>query len=179
MTKWKSARSGRNARASCAHVSLRLYNALYTALCPRLADRAADPLERLFAGNAYFANKQTTKNPDAFTILSQGQAPQILWIGCADSRIPEIIVCHCKPGDMFVHRNIANTIHPDDDSAASVVEYAVAHLKVDKVVVCGHTKCGGAMASLTDLDLGETLNRWLQPLRGYAQTPDQSLKECS
>jgi carbonic anhydrase len=68
-----------------------------------------------------------------------------------------------------VHRNIANTIHPHDDNAASVVEYAVAHLEVDKVVVCGHTKCGGAMASLTGVDLGETLNRWLQPLRAYVQ----------
>lgn len=86
-------------------------------------------------------------------------------MGCADSRIPETTVCHCKPGDIFVHRNIANTIHADDINAGSVVEYAVTHLKVQKVVVCGHTKCGGAMASLTDADLGETLNKWLQPIR--------------
>ena len=147
----------------------RLLNELQTALCSRFADPSADPLERLFTGNAYYASKQTTKNPDAFTVLSIGQTPQILWIGCADSRIPETTVCHCKPGDIFVHRNIANTIHLDDYNAASVVEYAVTHLKVDKVVVCGHTKCGGAMASLTDVDLGETLNRWLQPLREYVQ----------
>lgn len=125
----------------------------------------ADPLELLVTGNAYYANKATSKNPDAFVILSQGQTPQILWIGCADSRIPETTVCHCKPGDIFVHRNIANTIHADDINAASVVEYAVTHLKVAKVVVCGHTKCGGAIASLTDADLGETLNKWLHPLR--------------
>ena len=125
----------------------------------------ADPLELLVTGNAYYANKATSKNPNAFTVLSQGQTPQILWIGCADSRIPETTVCHCKPGDIFVHRNIANTIHANDINAASVVEYAVTHLKVAKVVVCGHTKCGGAIASLTDVDLGETLNKWLHPLR--------------
>jgi len=166
-TKWEGARLG-----------TRLYNALHTALCSHFADPSADPLERLFTGNAYYASKQTTKNPDTFKILSQGQTPQILWIGCADSRIPETTVCHCKPGDIFVHRNIANTIHPDDYNAASVVEYAVTHLKVDKVVVCGHTKCGGAMASLTDVDLGETLNRWLQPLRAYVRyyEPDSFLR---
>lgn len=76
-------------------------------------------------------------------------------------------MCHCKPGDIFVHRNIANTIHAGDVNAASVVEYAVTHLKVDRVVVCGHTKCGGAMASLTDVDLGEMLDKWLHPLREY------------
>jgi carbonic anhydrase len=130
-----------------------------------LTDLSVGPLERLLTGNAHYANKQTAKNPDAFAILSKGQTPQILWIGCADSRIPETTICHCKPGDIFVHRNIANTIHADDYNAASVVEYAVTHLKVDKVVICGHTKCGGAMASLTDTDLGETLNRWLHPLR--------------
>jgi carbonic anhydrase len=86
-------------------------------------------------------------------------------VGCADSRIPETTVCHCKPGDIFVHRNIANTIRADDINAAGVVEYAVTHLKVQRVVVCGHTKCGGAVASLTDADLGETLNKWLQPVR--------------
>lgn len=130
-----------------------------------IAHLIADSLARLVTGNAYYANKMISKDPDAFAILSQGQAPQVLWIGCADSRIPETTVCHCKPGDIFVHRNIANTIHADDINAASVVEYAVTHLKVERVVVCGHTKCGGAMASLTDSDLGATLNKWLHPLR--------------
>ncbi|KAF1363085.1 carbonic anhydrase [Lizonia empirigonia] len=126
---------------------------------------AKDPLERLVTGNAYYANKAISKNPDAFTLLSQGQRPQILWIGCAGSHVPETTICHCKPGDIFVHRNIANAIHADDVNAASVVEYAVTHLKVNKVVVCGHTKCGGTLASLTDADMGETLNKWLHPIR--------------
>ena len=114
-----------------------------------------------------YAQRTAERDPDAFTNLAQGQAPEILWIGCADSRIPETTVCHGKPGDIFVHRNIANTVHENDLNAASVVEYAVAHLKVKKVVVCGHTRCGGANAALGDADLGQTLNTWLHPVREY------------
>ena len=80
-------------------------------------------------------------------------------------------MCGCGPGDIFVHRNIANCVHPDDVSSASVVEYAVTHLKVKKVVVCGHTKCGGANAALSDADLGTTLNTWLHPVREYVHLP--------
>ncbi|KAI4710938.1 hypothetical protein J4E89_004528 [Alternaria sp. Ai002NY15] len=124
-----------------------------------------EPLAHLLTGNATYRTDTTALDPNAFTLLAQGQAPDILWIGCADSRIPETTVCHCKPGEIFVHRNIANTVHPDDLSAASVVEYAVVHLKVNKVVVCGHTKCGGANAALGDDDLGGVLNKWLGPVR--------------
>jgi len=124
-----------------------------------------EPLAHLLTGNATYRTDTTALDPNAFTLLAQGQAPDILWIGCADSRIPETTVCHCKPGEIFVHRNIANTVHADDLSAASVVEYAVVHLKVNKVVVCGHTKCGGANAALGDDDLGGVLNKWLSPVR--------------
>ncbi|KAH6865629.1 carbonic anhydrase [Alternaria rosae] len=124
-----------------------------------------EPLAHLLSGNLTYRTDTTALDPNAFTLLAQGQAPDILWIGCADSRIPETTVCHCKPGEIFVHRNIANTVHPDDLSAASVVEYAVVHLKVNKVVVCGHTKCGGANAALGDDDLGCVLNKWLGPVR--------------
>jgi carbonic anhydrase len=117
MTKWKGARCG-----------FRLYSALHIAVCSRFADPSVDLLERLFTGNAYYASKQTMKNPDAFTILSQGRTPQILWLGCADSRILETTMCYCKSGDIFVHHKLANTIHSDDYNAASVVQYTVAHL---------------------------------------------------
>lgn len=126
-----------------------------------------DPIDRIVAGNRLFAQKTSEANPNAFLELTKGQWPEILWVGCADSRIPETTVCDCMPGDIFVHRNIANCVHPDDVSAASVVEYAVTHLGVKKVVVCGHTKCGGAIASLSDADLGTTLNTWLHPVREY------------
>ncbi|KAF2264721.1 carbonic anhydrase [Lojkania enalia] len=124
-----------------------------------------DAIDRIVAGNRVYAQKTTEKDPNAFVELSKGQAPEILWIGCADSRVPETTVCDCQPGELFVHRNIANTVHADDINVASVVEYAVAHLKVKKVVVCGHTKCGGANAALGDADLGVTLNTWLHPVR--------------
>ncbi|KAJ4295301.1 hypothetical protein N0V90_007312 [Kalmusia sp. IMI 367209] len=126
---------------------------------------AADPIDRIVAGNRVFAQKTSEANPNAFVDLTKGQWPEILWVGCADSRVPETTVCDCRPGDIFVHRNIANCVHPDDVSAASVVEYAVVHLQVKKIVVCGHTKCGGANAALSDADLGTTLNTWLHPVR--------------
>lgn len=126
---------------------------------------ASDPIGRLLEGNAEYARKKTEEDPAHFEELSKGQSPEVLWIGCADSRVPETTVCECKPGDIFVHRNIANCVHRDDINVASVVEYAVTHLKVQKVVVCGHTRCGGAVASLGDGDLGETLNTWLHATR--------------
>jgi hypothetical protein len=124
-----------------------------------------DPLDRLLALNRLYAQHTTAKDPNAFIDLAKGQAPEILWLGCSDSRLSESTICQCKPGDIFVHRNIANTVHADDINSASVVEYAVTHLKVKKVVVCGHTKCGGATAALGDADLGLTLNTWLHPVR--------------
>ena len=124
-----------------------------------------DALDHLLYGNKRFVRSTTEKHPNAFADLARGQAPEVLWIGCADSRVPETTVCYCKPGDIFVHRNIANTVHANDFNAASVVEYAVTHLKVDRVIVCGHTNCGGAVASLGEADLGETLNTWLHPVR--------------
>jgi hypothetical protein len=124
-----------------------------------------DPLDRLLALNRLYAQHTTAQDPNAFVNLAKGQAPEILWLGCSDSRLSESTICQCKPGDIFVHRNIANTVHADDINSASVVEYAVAHLKVKKVVVCGHTKCGGATAALGDADLGQTLNTWLHPVR--------------
>ncbi|KAF2020708.1 carbonic anhydrase [Aaosphaeria arxii CBS 175.79] len=125
----------------------------------------ADAVDRIIAGNRVYSKLAAEQDPNHFVELSKGQAPEVLWIGCADSRIPETTVCHSKPGELFVHRNIANCVHADDINAASVVEYAVAHLKVQKVVVCGHTKCGGANAALGDADLGTTLNTWLHPVR--------------
>ncbi|OCL00493.1 carbonic anhydrase [Cenococcum geophilum 1.58] len=124
-----------------------------------------DALERIVAGNKIYARKIIEQDPQFFKTLATSQSPEILWIGCADSRVPETTVCDCKPGDIFVHRNIANCLHADDLNASSVIEYATAYLKVKKIVVCGHTKCGGANAALGDADLGPTLNTWLLPLR--------------
>ena len=79
--------------------------------------------------------------------------------------MPETTICDCKPGDIFVHRNIANIVTTKDVSVNSVMDFSVGAVKVKRIVVCGHTKCGGANASLSDDDLGENLNAWLAPLR--------------
>lgn len=104
-----------------------------------------------------------------FTVNAAGQNPPILWIGCSDSRVPESVVCHVKPGDMFVHRNIANQFNEDDDSANSVLTYGVEALGVEHVIIVGHTSCGGVLASLSGakgdvLPDSKSLQRYLTPL---------------
>lgn len=128
-----------------------------------------ESIDRLVTGSKKYAGRTVESKPDFFKTLAGGQSPEILWIGCADSRVPETTVCDCGPGDIFVHRNIANLIHASDFSSGSVIDYAVDHLKVKQIVLCGHTKCGGAAASLGNADLGSNLNSWLKPLRELRQ----------
>jgi len=118
------------------------------------------------------------KQPDFFKKSAEGQSPKLLWIGCADSRVPESIVMAAKPGDIFVHRNIANQFHLSDDSAQSVLTYAVAHLGVEHVAVVGHTLCGGAAAchsaatqppDPSQPPLAPALGRWLEPMTTLAK----------
>jgi carbonic anhydrase len=89
----------------------------------------------------------------------------IVWLGCSDSRCPETTILGLQPGDVFVHRNIANIVSPTDINTSAVIEYAVAHLKVKHVVLCGHTACGGAAAALSDARVGGVLDTWLTPLK--------------
>ncbi|KAK4690889.1 carbonic anhydrase, partial [Lecanoromycetidae sp. Uapishka_2] len=114
--------------------------------------------------NRQWAHKTATEQPELFPTLASGQHPQILWIGCSDSRIPETTVLGLQPGDVFVHRNIANIIPSTDINSQSVIFYAVKHLKVKHIVVCGHTSCGGVNAALGNDKLG-LIDVWLTPLR--------------
>ncbi|QDS74878.1 hypothetical protein FKW77_003563 [Venturia effusa] len=134
---------------------------------------------RVLAGNKTFANRTAHHEPDLLHKCAQGQTPEILWLGCADSRIPETTICDLKPGDLFVHRNIANVIISEDLNAASVIEYAVNFLKVKRIMVCGHTKCGGANAAMHDDDLGIVLNNWLHPVRELRRKYQEQLDDIS
>ncbi|KAJ5225626.1 hypothetical protein N7468_006851 [Penicillium chermesinum] len=118
--------------------------------------------------NKEWAAQTAKEHPDLFPTLANGQQPQILWLGCSDSRCPETSLLGLKPGDVFVHRNIANIMHPGDLSSGAVIEFAVQHLRVQHVVVCGHTSCGGVAAAMGNKQLG-ILDPWLLPLRQVRQ----------
>ncbi|MDE1182741.1 carbonic anhydrase [Paraburkholderia sp.] len=104
--------------------------------------------KHMLVANVAWAAETMARDPHLFEQLTQGQSPKVLWLGCSDSRVPAETITHCQPGDLFVHRNIANLFQPDDDNGASVLEYAVKVLKVGHVIVCGHYGCGGVRAAL-------------------------------
>ncbi|MCJ1477124.1 hypothetical protein MMC13_005795 [Lambiella insularis] len=128
------------------------------------AEAKKNDFTRALESNRKWARQCAQDHPDLFPTLAKGQHPSILWIGCSDSRAPETTLLGLKPGDVFVHRNIANILHPGDISAGSVIEYAVAHVGVKHVVVCGHTSCGGVNAALGNQKVG-LVDTWLLPLR--------------
>jgi len=123
-----------------------------------------DAYTQVFNTNTKWRGSIAEKDPALFERLGKGQSPQILWIGCADSRCPETTILGLNPGDVFVHRNIANIIIPTDLNSLSVIQYAVQYLKVKHIVVCGHTSCGGVAAALDNKKLG-LIDTWLMPLR--------------
>lgn len=130
-------------------------------------DSDGSSIDKYTAGlrrNQEWAAQTAREYPDLFPTLATGQQPQILWLGCSDSRCPETSMMGLQPGDVFVHRNIANILHPGDLSSGAVIEYAVQHLRVKHVVVCGHTSCGGVAAAMGNKPLG-ILDPWLLPLR--------------
>ncbi|KAK4217247.1 hypothetical protein QBC37DRAFT_438245 [Rhypophila decipiens] len=131
-------------------------------------------LYALSSNNAW-AGYKAHQNPQFFPKLASGQSPQILWLGCSDSRCPETTILGLQPGDVFVHRNIANIISPTDINTSAVIEYAVAHLKVKHVVLCGHTCCGGAVAALSDTRVGGVLDTWLTPLKAVRFQHEEEL----
>ena len=121
-------------------------------------------IKEVFANNEKWIQDKLNLDPEYFEKLSQGQNPEFLYIGCSDSRVTAEDMMGLKPGEAFVHRNIANLVNNVDLSVMSVLNYAVRHLKVNHVVVCGHYNCGGVKAAMQPADMG-ILNPWLRSIR--------------
>jgi carbonic anhydrase len=118
----------------------------------------------IFENNKKWISDKLKLDPEYFKELGKGQNPQILYIGCSDSRVSAEDLMGVQPGEVFVHRNIANMVPNTDLNVMSVINYAVSHLEVKHVVVCGHYSCGGVKAALQSKDLG-LLNPWLRNIR--------------
>ena len=134
-------------------------------------------LKQLFANNRAWAKEMARREPDFFARLAQQQSPQYLWIGCSDSRVPANQIVGLLPGEMFVHRNVANVVVHTDLNCLSALQFAVDALKVRHVIVCGHYGCGGVLAALRDDRLG-LIDNWLrhvQDVRSKHQTQLSSL----
>lgn len=118
-------------------------------------------LTELFEKNRAWAGEMVQRDPDFFARLSRQQAPRYLWIGCSDSRVPANQIAGLLPGEMFVHRNVANVVVHTDLNCLSVVQYAVEALRVEHIIVCGHYGCGGVLAALRGDKLG-LIDNWLR-----------------
>jgi len=121
-------------------------------------------LDECFAANREWARQATQEDPDFFSRLEALQTPELLWIGCSDSRIPANEIIGRKPGELFVHRNVANLVEHTDVNCLSVLQYAVDVLKVKHVIVCGHYGCGGVRAAMMTQPLG-LIDNWLRHIR--------------
>lgn len=130
--------------------------------------------DRVFEHNRAWAEQKRASDPEFFVKLSAGQSPDYLWIGCSDSRIPAEQITGMEPGQTFVHRNIANLVCNTDLNVMSVITYAVEHLKVKHIVVCGHYGCGGVQAAMTAKNLG-LLNPWLRNIRDVYRLHEKEL----
>jgi carbonic anhydrase len=124
-------------------------------------------LPKLFGNNREWARRTTERDPHFFQQLSEQQSPRYLWIGCADSRVPANEIVGLKPGELFVHRNVANVVVHSDLNCLSVLQYAVDVLRVEHVIVCGHYGCGGVRAAYLRSSLG-LIDNWLRHVQDVA-----------
>ena len=125
-------------------------------------------LDSLLANNRAWAAKISNADPQFFDNLAHQQSPRYLWIGCSDSRVPSTQLVDLSPGEMFVHRNVANVVVHTDLNCLSVMQYAVEVLKVEHIIVCGHYGCGGVKAALENNKLG-LIDNWLRHVQDVAQ----------
>lgn len=131
-------------------------------------------LKQLFENNRAWAAKMTEEDPDFFHKLTMQQSPEYLWIGCADSRVPANQITGLLPGEVFVHRNIANAVIHTDLNCLSVIQYAVEVLKVKHIIVCGHYGCGGVRAAMQNQEFG-LIDNWLRHLKDIYSKHEDTL----
>ena len=135
-------------------------------------------IDQIFKNNQAWVNEKLGKDPDYFKNLADGQSPEILYIGCSDSRVTAEEIMGAKPGEAFVMRNISNMVSNLDLSAMSVINYAVSVVKVNHIIVCGHYGCGGVKAAMQSKDLG-ILNPWLRNIRDVYRLHQKELNSIS
>lgn len=143
-----------------------------------MSGRFGEELAGVLRNNARWAAEVTAREADFFARTSRGQAPTIVWIGCSDSRVPAEQIMGVGPGEVFVHRNIANVVTPGDANCAAVLQYAVEVLRVAHVVVCGHYGCGGVAAVLAGTSLGGVLEEWLRPVGAVRRAHADALADA-
>lgn len=131
--------------------------------------------EKLLLENKAWAAEKVSTDTEYFNRLAEVQTPEFLWIGCSDSRVPANEITGTQPGEIFVHRNIANVVIHTDVNLLSVLDYAVNHLKVKHVIVCGHYGCGGVKASMSNTDYKAVLNMWLRNIKDVYRHNRQEL----
>lgn len=132
--------------------------------------------DQIFLANRSWAQAKIQNDKQYFSRLSKGQSPNYLWIGCSDSRVPETEITGSGPGELFVHRNIANLVHSDDENLLSVLKYAVDYLKVKHIVVCGHRNCGGVKAAFDGLE-DQHLSNWIGDIKSTYMANKNDLSE--
>jgi carbonic anhydrase len=132
-------------------------------------------LEKIIEGNKSWAESLRAKHPEFFEDLSKQQNPEYLWIGCSDSRVPSTQLVGMSPGEMFVHRNVANVVVHTDLNCLAVIQYAVDVLRVKHIIVCGHYGCGGVKAAMNNSKLG-LIDNWLRHIQDVAEKHESLLR---
>lgn len=148
---------------------------------PKAVTRPSSQLTtRLLLENKAWSEEILSHDPDYFKALAKEQRPKFLWIGCSDSRVPAETVVNAKPGEIFVHRNIANQVITTDFNCLSVLQYAISVLKVEHIIVCGHYGCGGVQAALSRENSGMMIaNKWLLHIKDIYRLHQAELESLS
>ena len=137
-----------------------------------------DSCLKLLLSNQAWVQEKLRLRSDFFSTTAQGQKPEFLWIGCSDSRVPAEDITGCEPGELFVHRNIANQVIPNDLNTLAVLQYGITVLKVSHVIVCGHYNCGGAAHAMKE-GTGSPLEDWLEQLRALRRSHANELSQIT